>query len=498
MSLKVSPLEINEDLCKTSIDILIEKCTEWFHQKNIDGPLWFADSTQAFPDPSEKPVNIVLFGGFLKRYLESGNWSFDSARIWVLSTSVQQVISQLLEIDPSHIGIIPRYELFPKISPSQPIPKIEDATTFVFAGRISNVKNIKMLLETVSALQAENHHPVRLVLIGAYDNQTHYDQGRFDCVSYQNEIESLIQNLPWKIHPVVKSKMASDQWYLEKFVNPIYVNFSTFMCEDFDVSTAQVQSLGWPCIVTDWGGHHEVTGNNVLKVPPSSIAHDHEPDRIRQIKARALAKTLTKLQPTDAIPTKSEVTSVLPKPISLETLDNCRRQFLSKYRENISCAYREGLDSFADTPSGKRFFASYRALFAGASEVKPSVCVLVNDLHKSENPYLAEAFDVCETLVRVHQSDKLKFISIRDLFAADSMKKISGSDVFILPFMSENIKPILSRFITQLSPNKVIVISKNNLFTEDTLRKLLPLRAHDLTLLYSRPEDLSEALLANA
>ncbi|MFM6929778.1 MAG: hypothetical protein ACKOX6_15015 [Bdellovibrio sp.] len=497
MSLKVSPLEINEDLCKTSIDILIEKCTEWFHQKQIDGPLWFADSAQVFPHQSENPVNIVLFGGFMKRYLESGNWFFANARIWVLSASVQKVLSQLLGVDPIHIGIIPRYELFPKTSSNLPFPRIDKLATFVFAGRISSVKNIKMLLETVSALQADNRM-VHLVLIGAYDNQTHYDHGRFDLVNYQNEIEQLIQRLPWQTPPVVKPKTASNQWHLDEIINPIYVNFSTFMCEDFDVSTAQVQSLGWPCLLTDWGGHQEVTGDNVLKIPPSSVAHDHEPDPVRQIKAKALAKSLTQLRPQQHSTTNDRTAATLPKPISQEDLDVCRRRFISRNKEHISCAYREGLDSFADTPTGKRFFASYRALFSGPSESNSSICILINDLHKSKNPYLAEAFSVCEKILSRFEIRPLKFISLRDLFAADSLKKIAASNLFIVPFMSEEIAPILSHFITHLNPEKMIVVSRENLFTEDSIRKLLPLRSNDLTLLYSNADDLGEVLLANA
>ena len=498
MSLKVSPREINEDLCKTSIDILIEKCTEWFRQKNIDGPLWFADSTQVFPHLSEDTVNIILFGGFLRRYLECGNWSFSNAKIWVLSASVQKVISQLLGIDAVHIGIIPRYELFPQKSNGIPLPNLEQTTTFVFAGRISSVKNIKMLLETVSALQTENHYPVRLALTGAYDNQTHYDQGRFDSIDYQNEIEHLIQSLPWKAPPTLKPKTASDQWYLENFVNPVYVNFSTFMCEDFDVSTAQAQALGWPCLLTDWGGHQEVVGDNVLKIPLSSIAHDHEPSSVRQIKAKALAYSLSKRLPERSVTSHAGSTTLSPKPISQEDLDLCRRQFVVKYKNDIQRAYREGLDSFADTTSGKKFFASYRALFSGPAELKPSTCVLINDLHNSENPYLAEAFVVCEKIIRKIDNTPLKFISLRELFAADTINKVSGCEVFILPFMSEEIVPTLSHFIAHLNPKQMIIAANGNLFTEDKIRKMLPLRATDLTLLYSCPHDLSEVLLANA
>ena len=337
MSLKVAPHETKEDLCKTSIDILIAKCTEWFHRQEISGTLWFADSSQPFPYQNDETLNIVLFGGFLKRFLESGNWDFSNAKFWVLSHSVRDVLSQLLGLGYDHIGVIPRYELFPVNPVLNTFPSLQETTTFVFAGRISNVKNIKMLLETVSSLQTNQNCPVQLALIGNYDNQIHLDQGRFDHVDYQSDIENLIQKLPWKVPPSLHAKVGSEQWPRMSFKNPIYVNLSTFMCEDFDVSTAQAQSLGWPCLVSDWGGHQEVIGSNVIKVPPSSIAHDHEPNEVRQIKATALAKSLCDsfLQKTQRV---SGPGLINPQALSQGELDSCRRSFISKYKDGISLA----------------------------------------------------------------------------------------------------------------------------------------------------------------
>lgn len=496
MSLKVAPHETNEDLCKTSIDILMEKCTDWFRRKEINGALWFADSAQPFPYRNDQTINIILFGGFLRRFLESGNWDFSNARFWVLSSSVKDILSQLLGISSDHIGVIPRYELFPTTSALTPFSSLQEPTTFVFAGRISAVKNIKMLLETVSSLQTDHNCAVQLALIGNYDNQTHSDRGRFDHLKYQEDIEALIQQLPWKFRPSVTAKVGPYQWPLMKFTNPVYVNLSTFMCEDFDVSTAQAQSQGWPCLLSDWGGHQDVLGKNVIKIAPSCIAHDHEPSQVRQIKAKAFAKSLFMACPQD-----TEITStqdvITPKAISQNDLDVCRRAFINKHQDGIMPAYREGLDHFADTTTGKKFFASYRVLFSGPTEQQSAHCLLINDLHHSKNPFLADAFSIGCSIVK-HSEKPTKCISWRDLFAVDSLKAIATCDVFILPFFSEELIPMIEKLLQYLHPQKLIIYARKDLFTENTVNSLLPLRPQDRVFLYDHHTEVSEGFLAHS
>src|SRR5262249_55975023 len=151
------------------------------------------------------------------------------------------------------IGVIPRYELFPAAKEQRAFPRAGAPFTLVFGGRISPSKNVETLLETVSYLQTAHEVSVRLALFGRFDEAP-------EVRDYRARIRRLIKTTPFTDRPRLVEGLGPDQWYRGSFETPILVSLSTFLSEDFGVSVAQAQARGWPCLLSDWGGHRDVRG----------------------------------------------------------------------------------------------------------------------------------------------------------------------------------------------------------------------------------------------
>jgi hypothetical protein len=357
------------DLCQTSIDILGKRCRDWFSARSISGPVWFADDTAAFPTavsgPTSEapPVNVVLFGGFLRRFLQSETWNAPNVRLWVISEASRRVLGEMMEIEPSHIGLIPRYELFPQGPDPRPFPPWSRPLTLVFAGRISPVKNIEALLGTVWHLQTEHKLPVTLRLIGEFDNQPHPEAGRGKTGEYRAKIEELIEKLPWHQRPRLEPKSAPDEWYKKDFENPVLTNFSTFLCEDFDVSLAQAQSLGWPALITAWGGHLDAVGEGLQWLPPQFVGRSYESEESIMRKSQDLARhALTR--PSAIPPRAGGRLSLTPMAMTAEQLSGKRRRLIQTIGPEAYLLSVRGLHSFAETEAGRQVLRRYAQSFA--------------------------------------------------------------------------------------------------------------------------------------
>lgn len=391
---KISRKVSHEGFCSTSLDILKEKAISFFEQKKGITKLWFVDHYEHpprdfFKDPNDV-YDIVLFGDFLKRFLESGNWPLEKMRMWVLCERAKNILMELFHIPTQKVGIIPRYELFPLNIQEK---KIEDYLlsqkwTFVYAGRISPTKNIEFIIFFTYYLQKYENRQVELIFFGEFDNESFEDRGRFVEESYEEKIVQIITSLEdWENPPKFLGKHGADEWIEHSVENPILINMSTFMCEDFGVSVAQAQQKGWPCFLSDWGGHCDVEGTNVVKIDPIHIGKSFEVLPIIKSKAKILAKEFTNLISSNRSAQNnlsSTNSNTFPEITTISSLDSLRRQFVKKWGTVSILSNRDQLPWFADTSSGSLFFYLYRQKFGKKSCSKKFVFLLLGNNEKKD------------------------------------------------------------------------------------------------------------------
>ena len=213
-----------------------------------------------------------FFRELLKRFLESANWTYLDAIDSGFSAKRRRTCwRSCFGVPAWQIGTIPRYELLAPAREQRPFPARSEPFTLVFSGRLSPTKNIEMLLKTTAFLQTVQKVPVELALFGSFDNELHVDhepppEGE-RLTDYRERVLQCIDELEWTARPRIIHGCGPDDWYRQKLVNPVLVSLSTFLGEDFGVSVAQAQALGWPCLISDWGAHRDVRALAFGKLP---------------------------------------------------------------------------------------------------------------------------------------------------------------------------------------------------------------------------------------
>jgi hypothetical protein len=435
--MKIDPARPNPDLCQTSLTILRDRCDEWFSKRGES--VWLPDLDFA-PVPGAQ--NVVLTGGFLRRMAESGNWNLGTFRLWTLSHSVKRVLVSEFGLRASSIGVIPRYELFPGGN-ARRFSKGNEPFTLVFAGRVSPVKNIEMLIRTVWYLQRDL--PVRLVMFGDFDDMVHPDWGRREKSDYRAHLERVVKSLRWRHVPEFRAKAGALDWMKSgKFENPVYTSFSTFTGEDFGVALAQAQSEGWPAWITAWGGHLECSQGAIRWIDSRLIGHSHESSRLIDLKARHLAANFQNSTATVEAPPNF----VNPDPIAPTELDSARRRFFAC--PSMHLLYRDGVEAFADSEAGRKVFERLRRSFA--AHPAEHWAILTGDFHAGRKLSALEAR--CSNILARAESEKKRvlFISARDLRASDNAWTLAHATRIFLPYETESLKPFVNGLKRQLGP----------------------------------------------
>jgi glycosyltransferase involved in cell wall biosynthesis len=490
---KIHPAEKNLDLCQTSIDLLREATRAWLSRRGIGAPVVFADHHDPYPiDASTSQAEMVLFGGFLRRFFESGNWTAQSYRFWVPAATTREILCRQLGIPAKCIGLIPRYELFSAMAPARPLPHPSDVWNFVYAGRLSPTKNIRTLLHFVSQLQTLGLN-CDLHLMGDFDCLTHPDRGRFESLDYEAEIHSLSKRLSWTSPPVFHPKTGHDLWFRTKLRDPVFLSLSTFLCEDYGVAVAQAQAQGWPCVISDWGGHRDVQGKGVVKIAPQMIGHDHEPEDLIALRARQLAiwfksvlevksladsseesaRTSHQIASDSSLPALPTAPALEVCALSLEDLDRIRRKAIASIGPEATLIDRMGLAPFADTPPGSKFFENYRRLMAEEPHGQNGRVILVNDFSEATRAITGDigsvAFSMQDAAARA--GENVYFVPIRELRSPEFAHVLMNASKVVLPFFSKEALPLIS-FLTResslaASVSVVLSHSKSSLQHDD-------------------------------
>ena len=473
--MKIHEKDVFFDVCHTSIEFLKNRCRSFFEKNSIPGPIWFVDEVapfESFPANNEV-VNVVFFGNFFKRFFESGNWPFARMRFWCLSSVVKEAMSTLFHIDSSYISVIPRNDL---VASSLSITPSGLGKTWIYAGRISATKNIEMLLLTVNALQTIYQYPIQLYLFGEYDDATHAESGRWSGVEYDKIISGILEEYEWIKKPQIIHGKGPNEWFRGDFDQPVFVSLSTFLCEDFAVSLAQSQALGWPSIVSDWGAHQEGIGY-IHPVHPARIGQSHEHFSMIQLKSRALAKYFHQNASGWKLKTKPNSSDLtLPATMEVSFLDTLRRNFIIEWGPDIQHIYREGLDAFSYTPIGQRFFDIYGCLFSGVTPSIPQLVLTTNFYAHEQDAKLI--LDYCNDFVGESLQDLL-FFPLNESLSLKHLTLLHQAKEIIIPFYSPNLAKHVSSW-SKLGVSASIKIFTAKADFEKAVSELTPyLKIHD-------------------
>ncbi len=419
---------VPKDLCHDSLSMLSEKATTYLRAHGLKN-IWIPDDERRFLN-SHETVDVLLFGGFLERFIESGIWPDSNYRLWAFSNASKKVLTNMFGFNDAEIGLIPRSELFPEKAP-MPIPA--SGIDFVFAGRISSTKNIECILRTFSILQ--NQFSSRLHFFGEFDDMTDPDRGRFESTSFKGHIDYVVKNLPWREEPYFHGKVEKTEW-LHLVKNPVLINFSTFIFEDFGVSLAQAQEQGWPSIVTSWGGFRDQVLDNCLQIPWQMIGRSDESIEIKKIKSKRVAAYISSYfgNSKKSVNSRGPASSSMPEAVGTARLDKLRREFLKTLGPQSYLIQKESLAAFADTTAGARFFSKYRMLF-GSSNFSKAHVIVTNDLNVREDAFnqniRQRTLDIERSLPR---EQEVIFISARELTLPENLEILSQCQKVHLTF----------------------------------------------------------------
>lgn len=409
------------DRCQTSISLLKERVEKYFRDNNLGEPQ-FADDYLNFKSVEVGTVNIVLFGGYLNRILESGTWPFEKMRLWVISSKVKSTLVDLFHFKPEQIAVIPRYALYSK---NEAVVPDMDKAELIYAGRVSRVKNIKLLLCLASSLE------MKLKIIGNYDEESHDYSGVFTKESFEGEVQELASTLSWKHKPEFISKMAHDEWPNQLGKNSVYISLSSYLSEDYAVSVAQAQEKGCPVILSDWGGHCDVKGS-VLKIPMHMILPLGEEEALAEqlctfIKDHWFSKKIEAHEEPLNVPTE----------VIINELDQIRRDFCQKYGSQV-LGLTKGMGAhFAESDEGFLLYNKWVKSLGNYGD--PGTWVVLekgSEIPEIEPPFgLMHASDLArgENLKRLCLGNKV-ILLFENEQVENALKSLMGDDRVITPY----------------------------------------------------------------
>lgn len=352
-----SKSRLARDYSATSMGVLASKVTEIFEEKLPGAQVWVPDTYQWPTAKSHEVLDVVFFGDFFRKFLETGNWTGEKYRFWGLGSPTKNFFVNLVGLRENQIALLPR-ELLSRNAASFVKPDRLDQLTFVYAGRLTPSKRILTLLWTVYHLQKEGRD-IGLELYGEFFQEEKY----CDCPSvnpYADLVRDLIENLDWNKKPILHGKVAASSWVTPRPKPPVYVSLSVLPFEDFALSVAEAQAQGWPAILTNWGVHREVAGS-VIKIPLQVFENLRETAGAAEREGKLLADYLLKKSFAE-MPSKSETFSV-PEIVTLSELDVFRRAFLGRWGMKLQDVIRHRTDDLRGSPEWEGFLKEYVKCF---------------------------------------------------------------------------------------------------------------------------------------
>lgn len=346
-----------------SLKILENKVSEYLTSKNISiEKIWFADIEFIFPERlrSSEEIYVVLFGGYLERIFESGNWPSKKYHFICLSSKVKRVIVELLGLNPNSITVISRENLFPVSSQLLDFNTKSKLHLF-YSGRISSQKNCELILYSAYVLKNDYKLDIEVHFFGNFDNTVPKHRGRYVLESYEIDFKNIVRNL--NLENIVKwyPDLDSNKWQDLIPSNSLALNFSTYICEDFGVSLAQIQGKGIPMVISKWGGHLDIIGNNIIKIDYANLAesfsasHDEYLECAKSISKKIVAKEFDEECNENNINDQVGFGDMF---LSLWDLHELRLNNIKKYGYEVFLLGQDKMNIFSSTENGKMFFST--------------------------------------------------------------------------------------------------------------------------------------------
>ena len=246
--------QLNNSLA--SIRWITPRLNKFFNSQGWERPVILSQGSP-FVWPSTGPCHVVLLGDFFENYNHIERW-FPVKKgyyIWVLAERFRQVLIQLFNFPPRHVGVIPR-SFFGKDRTQRKVNFLEPQT-FVYAGRLLAEKNVISSIRFAHKISLLQNTDFKFII---------YSQD-FNEPENKNLFLKKISRAGIK-HSSIKLA-TNDFWFSEKLYNPILINFSTSFTEDFSVSVRLAKLAGWPILTSDWGALSEERGVSCWQIPLS-------------------------------------------------------------------------------------------------------------------------------------------------------------------------------------------------------------------------------------
>lgn len=343
-----------KDYSGKSMDVLSEKVRKIFADKLPGEKLWMTDIYE-WPDQNAKEMNVVMFGDFFRKFLESGNWTLDQYRFWCLGKPAKNFLVNLGGFSEDEVSIIPRHLLFQVKEGHSPSKDMH----LVYAGRLTPSKRLLTQLWTVYFLQTKWDLPVKFSFFGDFILEEKF----CSCPSenpYKEQVFRLLNDLNWSHQPQFGGLVLKQEWISKNYRNPVFFSLSTLPFEDFSVSIAEAQEQGWPCIVTNWGAQKDLSGTTI-KIPMQLLQSLTETFESAEKDGEILADFIAKKEFSTTPYTMTEFKK--PKAVSQEELDRRRRAFLSKWGMNFQDVIRHRTDDLRNSPKWAKFMEEYVRCF---------------------------------------------------------------------------------------------------------------------------------------
>lgn len=421
------------DDCNTSMEILWERCESYFKSHHPEIKLRFYSDFNKGADQEwnkNETLDVITFGDTIRKMFQTGIYPQTSIRFWSIGSDFRDIQNKLVYQGKDVVNLIPRNELF-KVGESESV-NFNTPIDLVYAGRLSRQKNVDMLILFNEGLNEEGIH-TRLHLFGDFDIRFHEDLGRQQGFSFKEYLLGLIEQC--KYQPKLYGHIGKEEWLQTKFNQPVAISLSTFIGEDFGVSLAQSIEKGWPVIASEFGGHKDITSNNLCYIPswlcngtflPLSIKKELVKRIVQKIKDSGFQKV-----------SGPEIENSLIT-LSHEELDRTRREMVEKIGSSTVWLNSDSLENFADTRQGGLFLRKCKDIL----ETKGEEVLLIYPKDFTE---LDEEF-LIEKLKTIDPQKKLHFINEAETSYPDNLLLLKRSQkAYCCPSVSEKTKEFISQ-----------------------------------------------------
>lgn len=234
-----------------SVVWLERKIRTIFRGRYGSNPVFLSETTELIWNSSEGPIDLVFLGD-IHYILQKHRGIFPHSqgfRIWVLSSRFRSIVHELYGIPLDQIGLIPR-KAFGKQNAQKGI-RPEAPVDFIYAGRLIREKHLEETRSFIANFPRTGRKKNRFLIFS-------------QDLNHKKAHEDIQKRLR---HPGFTLVLRNNpRWYSEKFHNPAFISLSHALSEDFGVSSFLAQRKGWPTILSDWGGHADLTGEHCYLV----------------------------------------------------------------------------------------------------------------------------------------------------------------------------------------------------------------------------------------